>query len=466
MLMDRHYVPLEQAAGNVSTASNAFASQLQTALARDVAYLASIPVVSVGQRKLRLACQIELKKAGGGIHGLGAVKKLRAALMDRFGANELELIGASLDRDRRAWQALFNDTTYPVYLHHFSAVCQLIGIPFRRLLDTAASLGEPETTPWRCVSIGLTCSGKRTIRSRVSKNGSFVFKCPHCRTSYSRPAPIALNADGTFEHDLLRTHDQMPWASQLRTEWTNPTHTWKSLTKLFNCSRKVLLLRAAKLHLPDMQERSLGEGRRYLAKFGQKRAQNQKTRRSIFEAFVREHPNSTARNLPPEMGKIYAWLRANDPAPLPKLAVSHKNRCGGKRPDRTAARDEALAEVIRDGAAEAMTKLKFHGAPRVSRKTLLRYFAPQARIPRRALSAMPRTSAALNELIETVDQRKKRRVDELISAMDSLDKLPAWGVFWAKNGLARLDVHHLAQVRSAFEKRRAINPRSGGARND
>lgn len=464
MLMDRHYVSLEQAAGTVPTASNAFASQLQTALARDVAYLASIPAVTVGQRKLRLACQIELKKAGGGIHGQGAVKKLRAALMDRFGADDLERSGASVISDRRAWQAVFNDTTYPVYLHHFSAVCQLIGIPFRKLLDTAASLGEPETAPWRCVSIGQACSGKRIIRGRVSKNGSFYFKCPQCGISYSRTTPIAQNVDSTFEYELVRTPDQMPWALELGTEWSNPTHTWSSLTKRFNCSRRVLLVRAARLHLPDMKGRSLAEGRRYLATFGQKRAHHEKTRRPIFEAFVREHPNATARNLPPEMKKIYAWLRKNDPDPLPKLAVTNINLGAGRRPAGTAARDEELARMIRNGAAEAMTKLKFRGAPRVSRKTLLRYFAFQARIPLGALPAMPHTTAALNELIETVDQRKQRRVDELISGIDSLDILPAWGNFFTQNGIARLDVHHLAQVRSAYVKRRAINPRRQGNR--
>jgi hypothetical protein len=450
--MDRVYLPIEEAVGKIPARSTSFASPLQTILAKNLLELEP-GCKSVGPERLRMACKLELRKAGYETITRAAYKQFTAGIVERFGADELRRCHTESDNVEAEWaNPIFRSSPRPLFAHHCNVVCALVGIPLQQLLKTASDYQSDEFGPWPCKSVGLPCSGKKVIVCARGKGDRFVFMCPQCQTYYNRPAPLVKNMGGSFDHWFNWNSEATPFARDLARIWRDPKQNWASLKLAYNKEPQVIAKCAARLGLPDMPGRNIGRYRQNTSNTNDALKLLTITKRTSLEAFIRKNPTGLRKDAPREILTLYNWLIVHDTKPPPGFATqSHKKKSPGKTG--LCARDFEVAEIIRAGASQASQELKRPRTGRVSITALLRFFAPKIIIPLTALRDMPRTYAQINALVETAEQLKQRRFEQALANLESSAKLPPWYKL-AHNWSRQLPPDMRIQLRTAYLKYR------------
>jgi hypothetical protein len=459
----RRYISLTEALTDCDYDTLQPPSELQLALARNVTDLATNPHWEVGPQRLLEACRIELRRSGRAILGEAALATFVAELVETFGDEELRFCNAPVGDGKLDWPAaIFLNRRKTVRIQHFIVICALLGISLKDLIAKAVLLSEPEEGPWPCISLNRPCSGKETIyrmrwdpRTKKQPKERYRFQCPHCRTVYFRPAPLTRRPDGSFEYELHKA--EVPsWAVPLRDIWWDPSQNWRSLVARFGRSQKSIAVAAAKLGLPDVKKRSLKCYRKRASQVADRKTAKIEARRAVVLKFIKDNPTVTANAAPSEILRAYTWLRLNDPRELPSFASAGARKCKRYGPLGLAPRDAEIAEIILPILDDAELELKRPGMGRVGVTTLLHFLAPTIKIAPQVLKRMPKTSALIYSLVETQEQKRSRRITQIVNAIEQTQALPNWNTIYVRYQVSQMRPAERAMVRSAYLKRGSI----------
>jgi hypothetical protein len=444
-------------------------SRLQLALADNILGLSANTWWEIGAHRLVEGCRIEFQRRGRNLGSRSAGPQLISELLSTFGEQELRDCGAEIRVDGPNWvRPIFHELmtksqredATSLRLQHFNAICCLLGVSLQELFRTSVSVPEIETPPWPCLSIGLPCSGKLVInfrRTHTSNRKTGVtsgrFQCLQCGTTYFRPLPLRRNADGSFEH-RFPTVPKPVCVNTLKEIWQSPSQSWSTLAARLGASRHRIASEAARLELPDMPRRTLVMYRKVKSSRPIHEMNAAQKRATLLE-FQAANPTVRLADTPKFIRTLYAWLRMNDPVPLPSFASGKRIGLKGKRGFSN--RDQEFAEMLRPKIGEARIELTRPFAPRVSIPAVLRYFGPRITIPITALKNMPRTSELILSIVETSQDRRTRWVRQVVESLERAQTLPTWTSISCKFGCFNLTPEERQRIRSAYLKNGRIN---------
>ncbi|MDI1247837.1 MAG: TnsD family Tn7-like transposition protein [Lacunisphaera sp.] len=351
----------------------------------------------------------------------GGHQNVADKLVSMFGLGALEDVGCSAKDDFHGClrAIIFDHETKKhrgvVALHHVFLLCALTKHPFTEILARANEC-RPSLGPWKCVSVGVPCSGKHQITTiRKGTWGGIRaarFTCPDCGTVYIRPLPLMEDTDGSFRFEIKKSLLPPAWTVRISELWGDPNQTWGSLCKAIGRSRSEICYHAANLGLPDMPARSLASRRRMIGKERHWKTERDDKRKQ-WDLLVAQNPSAMKSDLRGLNQYLYGWMEKFDPSYVRVKARAPFSAKLKSAYSSIEAWDSRCAELVtRNGVSARARLLQSH--QRISARGLLKIIDPDTTFSTRGRQKLLLLDRALNTLTESPDQHFERLFEAMV----------------------------------------------------
>lgn len=244
----KHYVALDEVGDGVSLPVPDSATNLQESIANDVWNALNLPVARFNRQKLATKYVTALHSDG---VRRGRPASILKDLERFFGRRALTFTSRHFNKWTTHFVSLQERATIPVVA--YATFAGRLKLSLSDFIISSKRVPQPERPPWPCMNPDCAKFQKPVIRTRsLTRSGHATFMCPSCYSRYSRPLPLRMNRDGSFEY-AIHTRS-LDWYRRFDTVWSDPNLTWRDLERRLNMSRGKVRHLAALRGLPDVPQ--------------------------------------------------------------------------------------------------------------------------------------------------------------------------------------------------------------------
>ncbi len=340
--------------------------------------------------------------------GLVRNAKLKAAILDYYPADLLEIIGCATTKANESWFEAWTKMHHP--LHHLLFIqflCETTEDFFTKFQTPSYPFGKG---PWPCLNPLCSHYQDRVITSYTIRQGelnqpSGIFSC-RCGYIYTRIGPD--KDDNAIFHGRVSQYGEI-WNQYLTTFWLDQNvSSVRQIALLMHADARSICRQAARLNLPFAPDISNRGKRPAVAQYhiNEKRVDY----RILWEKALKSNSSGTVLEIINSVHKAYSWLKRHDPDWLkehyPNLALpSNNDRLingrAQRKQDYYSQIDANLAEITKRIAEKIYIKSGF--PTQVTRRMLVAQIGDASLAKRSdiAFDNLPLTSQAFKDAVET-----------------------------------------------------------------
>ena len=365
------------------------------------------------------------------------VKKLRTAVQDRFGAELLDLLDASVENVRLSWsKKIFRSQEsfqHPVY---YILLTELMAGSTRAFFQEECPEFLPfGLPPWPCFN--PVCPGYlRNVIERYDASSYKCrmrarFECPICGMAYRRRCTVSKEECYTKGFQIL---DYGPlWRDKLRECFVEHGLSIRATCKIMRCGFDTAKRYAVKLgfltnesaYFPSWKAKSPNSSPPSAMSVAEAHTQYRRQWLELME----QHPDAIRSELIGMAPYCYNWLRKNDfewynlHSPPTKYGYYD-----------WAEKDRQTLGQLRTAYERLVSR---DGKPRRITKSALKTESAISDIGQEALKKMPETSAFLNAVLESIELWQKRKIIWAIHELAENERRPTLMRVMLKAGITR-----------------------------